>query len=373
MIDRLRKSEIRNQKSEMRPRSALTLVELLVVIVILLILTTVALPLLAPDTEGRRLREAGRMVSAYVAGTRNRAIETGRPAGVQFERMANNLNACMVLHTVEVPPPYSGESLNSRCKVYWYGSPAKLYAHCDPLNTSDFNNTLVRVGDLIKFNYQNRSYRITGPATSATDPTVSGEIIELDTSAGTPLPWPLSTATSNDASDINMNMAMPYQIIRQPVKSAIPALQLPEGAVVDLCMSGEGMDKALQWEIDPTTAMPPMMIFESAGTVGSLFHFYNRGDVSPPTYRAPNAPVHFLVGRNEGVGPEDSAFPDPEKSPWNIRDPRNLWVSVGSRTGLISTAENAVVPTSPSIASTDMPPVVQARSIAMQMQSTGGR
>jgi hypothetical protein len=335
------------------------------------------------------------LVSTYVASARNRAIETGRPAGVQFERMAGNLNACMVLHTVEVPPPYSGEVLNATCSVGlhpqapvrdFYGQSHVVLQLSMPLATCD--HTLIRVNDQAKLNYRGHTYRVVGPDANTDgiiddpDPMNPNTVlvhIALPLGTGetpaTYFPWANLDTNQSPAKWVGGGPNVPYQIIRQPVKSAIPALQLPEGAVVDLCMSGEGMAQRIPWVTAGNTAPHPTMVFEPAGTVGAVFHFDFDPSAGTPTsaYRAANAPIHFLMGRIEGVGNTDDVFPEPEKSPWNIRDPRNLWVSVGTRTGLISTAENSVVPSAPTITAGDTPPIAAARSIAMQMQSTGGR
>jgi prepilin-type N-terminal cleavage/methylation domain-containing protein len=61
------------------PRRGITLIELLVVMFILLMLTTVALPMLQPDDDSRRIREAARMVNVYLSSARLRAMETGGP------------------------------------------------------------------------------------------------------------------------------------------------------------------------------------------------------------------------------------------------------------------------------------------------------
>ena len=57
-----------------RRQGGLTLVELLVVIVILLAVTAAAIPVVLPAVENRRIREASRLVTSYMAGARSRAM-----------------------------------------------------------------------------------------------------------------------------------------------------------------------------------------------------------------------------------------------------------------------------------------------------------
>ena len=98
-------------------RRAMTLVELLVVVAIMLMLAAVAIPAMRPSMEGRKTREAARAINVYLSSARNRAIESGRPVGVQIERdIASNLSlAGVTLYQVEVPLPYSARRPRPAC------------------------------------------------------------------------------------------------------------------------------------------------------------------------------------------------------------------------------------------------------------------
>jgi hypothetical protein len=91
----------------------MTLVELLIVILIMLMITAIVIPATAPALTGRRQREAARMVDVFVNGARSRALQTGRPYGVMFERFPNSPNMSLAMSYVEVPPAYTGDFAQS--------------------------------------------------------------------------------------------------------------------------------------------------------------------------------------------------------------------------------------------------------------------
>ena len=101
-------------------RRGVTLVELLVVVGIMLLLAAITIPSMQGLTEGRRVREAARAVNVYFGRARSRAIESGRPCGVMFERLERQPNACVVLRQAEVPPPYSGDTWDSVVQPFAY-------------------------------------------------------------------------------------------------------------------------------------------------------------------------------------------------------------------------------------------------------------
>ena len=86
-----------------------TLVELLVVITIMMLLAAFVLPKFQLNSKTRKIREAARMINVYFGVARNRAVETGRPCGVMFQRLANQPSGAATLFQVEVPPPYAGD------------------------------------------------------------------------------------------------------------------------------------------------------------------------------------------------------------------------------------------------------------------------
>lgn len=121
------------------PPLGMTLVELLVVIVLVTTLVTTVIPILSPGGDNKRLREASRNLNAYLQGAQARAIETGRPFGVAFQRLSADTDrgadnaVCVRAEYVEVPPHYSGFSPTSAVRI------AQSTAY-NPLGDSDTLN-----------------------------------------------------------------------------------------------------------------------------------------------------------------------------------------------------------------------------------------
>ncbi len=104
-------------------RAGMTLVELLVVTVLLSILVSTAIPVISPNNDSRKIREASRAINAYLAAAQAKAIETGRPYGVEFTRLSDTTGsgedngACTQLTQIEVPPHYTGIDSNSVARI----------------------------------------------------------------------------------------------------------------------------------------------------------------------------------------------------------------------------------------------------------------
>ena len=95
-----------------------TLIELMIVIVIMLTVTAVTIPVVAPAIQGQQLREGARILSTFLNAARNRAIESGRPAGVWIERMPGLREAAVNVYFAEVPPVYAGDFLDSSLEAF---------------------------------------------------------------------------------------------------------------------------------------------------------------------------------------------------------------------------------------------------------------
>jgi type II secretory pathway pseudopilin PulG len=124
-----------------------TLIELLVVVSILMTVAVIALPLMGPAMEGRKIRETARAINVFIGAVRNQAIETGRPCGVLIRRMQVPSGATLtqetyhsqsgvVLEQVEIPAPDAGLTEDATVRVQdctwnpdrtpptWYWNPA---------------------------------------------------------------------------------------------------------------------------------------------------------------------------------------------------------------------------------------------------------
>ena len=325
--------------------------ELLVAISILVILMAVGARMMNFSVEDRRTREAARAINVYVASARNRAMETGRPCGVMLRRLESQPLCVVGMEQVEVPPPYAGDTVQAatRLQLTSGGVAARF-------GVGDFSDGLVRLHDLMQLNHQGPLYEITqGPDSNsdgfldfndkdAVDKDGDGFIddyffiLQVDLRQGQMLPWPSAPASSP---------AMPYQIIRQPTKSAAAGLQLPVRAVIDLQFSGTDEDS-----IGAVSDQPVYIMFSPNGSLERFYHPGHGGGVHPGT-----EPIYLLVGKQERV-PAGSA----EDGLANWQDVKNLWVTLNPQTGLVTTTEVAKGANH-----------VESRSNAREGQSMGGR
>ncbi|MFV2068846.1 MAG: Tfp pilus assembly protein FimT/FimU, partial [Pirellulales bacterium] len=146
-----------------RSRRGLTLIELLVVIIIMSMLVATVIPTMVSTIDSRRIREAARMVSAYLSAARSRAIKTGRPVGVIIQRMENQRGAAMVLAVSKEALPFSGATEDSMAYVSRSAGPTGGYETFQAEFNRGLPPDMVRVGDRIQFNHQGHFYEITGP------------------------------------------------------------------------------------------------------------------------------------------------------------------------------------------------------------------
>jgi type II secretory pathway pseudopilin PulG len=121
-----------SRSSLLAPRSsrpALTLIELLVTIVILVTLLAAVLPAVSPNNEGRKIREASRMLVSLFQQAQAQAARDGRPVGVGFNDTWNDADNDNVIDPGELtgialeayiiaePPPFAGFSTGAAVVV----------------------------------------------------------------------------------------------------------------------------------------------------------------------------------------------------------------------------------------------------------------
>src|SRR5271170_5392403 len=95
-----------------------TLLELLAVCTISLLISGAVLRAIAPALAGRQVREGARMVNVFINAARNRAIESGRPAGIWLDRLAKMNEACVSMAYAQVPLPYAGDYSDSMLEAF---------------------------------------------------------------------------------------------------------------------------------------------------------------------------------------------------------------------------------------------------------------
>lgn len=355
-------------------RRGITLVELLVVVSILMMLMVVAVPVIRPGLESRRMREAARQVSVYLASAQAQAARLGRPVGVELVRDADVPQMCRVLQQVEVPPPYAGDTLDTRVELQ-RGSfdpvDGRTYVAAQ-LASGSVSPGLFRNGDWLQINYQGPYYQIVAGPDADNDGFLDGFplTLKIDLRGGVDIPWPSG----------GWSLPMPFQIIRSPEKGPAAPLRLPEKTCVDLAFSGTdtlGFQAGLKnasgaWVPDPTSVF---IVFSPAGGVESIWRgqmVVLGGQERPvPTRFSALEPIFLLVGRPERV-PRDidpAIYTAPNYSSLaedGLRNPAdlgNLIVAVRPQNGLITTSEVASV----------TQPGEDFRDYARESQTMGGR
>jgi len=325
--------------------SGLTLVELLVVVTIMTILLAISVPMIRPMLETQKTRDAADTVSTFLAQARLRAIETGLPCGVRFERYTGlemqgqgpngpypyypYNGACLQMRQVAVPRPYGGCVEGTRIDVD--GLTGNLTI---PFAESGFwgPGKIVQDGDLIQLDYQGPKYL-------------------LDLSSGTPkINW-----QQFDSTAVGRNLIqVPFKVYRQPKPTLAAPVRFPQGVVVDLNSSGKGTnvisygDNAYDDDYAPTfdnsrialddfrtfdqspqsDTIPVTIMFLPNGEVGNVIHSNNSNNS--------NEPIFLCIGLWDRVAYWDDngdigGLPEDDK--WNYQDLSNFWVTLFPKSG----------------------------------------
>lgn len=287
-------------------RVGLTLIELLVTIVIMVTVLAGVLPLVSPNNNSRKIREASRQLNTFLSQAQAQAARDGRPAGIAFREApgGSGLSGMATeVYTLAEPAPFAGFSENSRVHIQptgrkygddfpTSGDPEPMFpklrqrnldvfrlffvsAGVDPLNppADPLPPNTIRIGDTIEI-LGNRFMVIDDvDRTSAPNQTVNPsdesntylvDTSELDcvylNSNGQAWPTPAGGGP----------ILRPYVINRQPINTADQPLQFPRGIGIDLQSSGsEGF--SVPFSLDnggPTTIG---LMFSPNGSIDALY------------------------------------------------------------------------------------------------------
>ena len=274
-------------------RNGLTLIELLIVIFILVTLVAGVIPMISPNNDARKIREASRGLQTYIIAAQAEAARTGRPAGIGFEEMPNGGGMALEVYQMQVPAPYAGFAEYSRATVsqagnqyldtnsngkfpQYYGEnlykvsfTERISGMAEPLPPRMF-----RVGDLI--DAEGNLYLIVDSVSNQGKLVYSPSINDpnSDPNEGTGI-WYFGDPTSSDpnaqVSDLeciwlNDDGQLPpppdafkrYHIYRQPIRSSTAPYMFPTGIGID--MQGSILEGG--------RLMPGTLLMELAGDVG---------------------------------------------------------------------------------------------------------
>ncbi len=296
----------RSLTSDLRPLTSsprgLTLIELLIVIIILTTLVSAAIPIMAPTSDDRRLREASRGANSFISAAQMKAVQLQRPFGVALKRLSQDTNTvatanpsdpknihednavCVELYYVEQPAPYRGFDRTSSAMVARHTDRDKIgqvligFVVRGTSSTSDdlpigwdtdlFPPNLIRPNEVIEID--GTRYELL-PSDSSSPPIVQQSVIlnggfyqaRNDVDTVTIEARPINdtgqmlnvefdqvgrrmrdlgpTPSPPPAAPFWTNPA-PYKILRQPMPTSAEPFQMPEGTAIDLRASGIGRD-----------------------------------------------------------------------------------------------------------------------------------
>ena len=346
-LDRLHSEKSSDPFWHAHIRSGVTLVELLVVVAILSIVTASAIPLMAPAVETRRLREASRGLSTFLAGARARAIERDRPVGVELVPLDGEPGAALEAFYVEVPPMYSGDTTGSTAEFTTINTGNRSASGTVQLNGAASAASLVRQGDQIRFNYQGPWWTITGPG---------GGTINVFLQGRDNVPW-IADPPAN-------RQRVAFQIRRQPTRSSAAPLQMPGNAAVDLVFSGT--------DLNNFSGGATIMFAPEGHVTGVVRKLAAHGHTT-----ALSGAIYLLIGGREKIPPPTNADGTPDSQNWNeencnLFDLKNQWVAIGVQNGQAIAGPMTYM--DPAAAATKTPEelLAEARRLASDMRGQGG-
>ncbi|MCA9238457.1 MAG: hypothetical protein KDA44_23460 [Planctomycetales bacterium] len=230
----------------------MTLVELLVVVVIATMLVVGVVPLLSPNNDARKIREASRELHTYITRAQAEAARTGRPYGIGFRETTADSGFALEAFMIAEPAPFAGFDDYSKVRLAspdGQGRPQELrfvvfdgtgYV-ADPLPPN-----FLRWGDVVEVD--GIRYRIN-------DKDQDGDRNDDDATTPPFQPGGFYTSSDRNTYDCEAEISgdrMPavnylrggfsepksYIVRRQPTNTSAQPLSFPRGIGVDLVASG---------------------------------------------------------------------------------------------------------------------------------------
>lgn len=306
-------------------RRGMSLVELLVVIAILGLLAVTVLPNVANTGDSRKVREAARQVSSFIAGAQSRAIGSRGGAGIWIDALPNVIPGgegqphvvALDLAIAHVPDPYAGETENAKVE-----STGGDNFYCDlgflPQESFLLPSTLQGSANL--------TIRFAG---------APGSFLLRQVGSG----WQAQRATSRNQTAANAPWPVgpvAYEVILPATRSATAMLTLADGVVIDLSYT----------ELSPSTTAPLQLLYDTAGSPSTVV--VNNADGMPVL-----EPIYLLVTSLKAIQ-EGTCF----------TQPGSYWVAIDPRGGIPRVAE--VCPPSPKPAGPWAPATVEQRHFTQQ-------
>ena len=374
-----------------KKRSGLTLTELLVVVSIMVVVAGALVPLVQPIMKGRNTREAVRQLNVMISGAQARAVAKGRPVGIWLERAAHEPNeppdrwyAVYKVYYAEEPTPYTGDFYDSRARIGRLDS----WDRTDPNSPNWYADLeapsaikLVRPGDSIRLNQRGPRY----PVKKVLPSNLPGVTrICFRVSPTTPMPF-------SPQRYINQPMGTRYEVFRQPKKSMVAPIEMPNNTAIDLSVSGY----STLGNPTPTSfrlASPEYdvaMMFSPDGGIDTIYYISHEPNVLTFSER-PAGNVSLLVGRSDKIGQDlnkvinvTNDYQQNAQGPMglaSLEEKTNIWMTIASHSGRTQSGPNAGLSLATLANLSGNPNAIDARTLIGECrqfadtgQSLGGR
>ena len=286
-------SPIPHSAFPIRSPRGLTLIELLVTIVIMVTVLAGVLPMISPNNNSRKIREASRQLSSLMAQAQAQAAREGRPYGVAFREFdaggTSRSGMSLEAFTIAEPQPFAGFSEWSRVGVVLnekvtYGDQAggnatgNMGTMFDPkyrgaqlwqLNFSLYGQPdlvpprMIRNGDIL--DVDRNLFLIVDDGGS-----VEGAH-QVDPDTGYLLPMSqLNAIWLNNTGQQPPAGVKPYSFRRQPTNTSDAPLQFPRGIGIDLQASGaEGLNVPFSFDRGGVTTIG--VTFSPNGALDAIY------------------------------------------------------------------------------------------------------
>ena len=341
----------------------MTLIELLVVIVILTTLVVSVVPILSPNNDSRKIREASRGLHAYITLAQAKAARSGRPVGIAFRESAPGSGVALEVFQLQVPKGFPGFSEESTAIFRADTSTTEPYdfilqlgegmgSSFDGITGPYVPNKLARPSDILDLD--GIQFRLeSSPAGES-----NGFFNEASRYTGILINSSRDSMTFNSTLEFPIGSGTfwtnpkPYKILRQPANSSESPYQLPAGVAID--MQGSVVEGGVT-DGFPAPNSLATTASDASDTVGIMFS--PAGGVSDVFFNGSTitnvAKLILLLGRVENGGLQttseytltgltnDQLEERQEKINWLNLDSR--WLAIAARSGRVVVSENAFV------------------------------
>ena len=317
-----------------KPRTAYTLVELLVVMAALTVLAAVTLPSLKTLLHDQKVTAASRMVKAHFEAAQARAIASNSPVAVILERSDATLpNTVSRLSIGQVFPPYEGDTTGTTGTLSSVGGPFYNTLTVNVVEATLLTSAVFAAGDYLQLDDRQNIYVV--------DSVANGVIkfinppFVLDANGD-----PVVVKEGDLLGSPRVSTKARFRIYRKPTKSFLQTLTLPRGTCIDLSVSGFGPG---DYEFSTAKFGLTMIVFNPQGRIAYWTDGAN--GIRPAT-----SLLHLLVGRTEQVSLKTSLGEPPEVATEvateddtasfnaNVNDNANSWLTINPFTGAITSA-----------------------------------